>query len=140
MTSLSYKDRLGTPHRIEYVYRGDDLLALVKTYEDDTLVEETRILRDGMPALQGRDGENAIVNEDTWGLHLGGGIGGLLNQAQNGQNYSSLYDGKGNVEAVLDPAQTVVAAYRYDPFGRLLAQTGNFEQPFQFSTKRFDAL
>ena len=43
-------------------------------------------------------------------------------------------------EAVLDPSQTVVSAYRYDPFGKLLAQTGSFEQPFQFSTKRVDAL
>ncbi len=34
----------------------------------------------------------------------------------------------------------MAAAYRYDPFGKLLARTGALDQPFQFSTKRIDAL
>jgi RHS repeat-associated protein len=72
-------------------------------------------------------------------LNLGGGIGGLLNLKHTGQNYAYLYDGKGNVEAVLDNTQSVVAAYRYDPFGKLLAKTGTLDQPFGFSTKRYDA-
>ncbi len=40
---------------------------------------------------------------------------------------------------MLNASQAVVAAYRYDPFGTLLAKTGTFDQPFQFSTKRYDA-
>ncbi len=92
-----------------------------------------------MLAVQDRDGSNAIVNEYTWGLNLGGGIGGLLHLAQNGQNYSYLYDGNGNVEAVLDASQQLAAAYRYDPFGNLLARSGSLTQPFGFSTKRSDA-
>jgi RHS repeat-associated protein len=43
------------------------------------------------------------------------------------------------VSAVLNSAQAVVAAYRYDPFGKLLATSDTFVQPFQFSTKRYDA-
>ncbi len=39
----------------------------------------------------------------------------------------------------MNASQQVVAAYRYDPFGTLLAKTGTFDQPFQFSTKRYDA-
>jgi RHS repeat-associated protein len=39
---------------------------------------------------------------------------------------------------VLDSTEAVVAAYRYDPFGNLLAQTGSLTQPFTFSTKRYD--
>jgi hypothetical protein len=46
------------------------------------------------------------------GPESGGGIGGLLNLAQAGQNYSYLYDGSGNVEMVLNAAQQVAAAYR----------------------------
>jgi RHS repeat-associated protein len=69
---------------------------------------------------------------------LGGGIGGLLNLNTAGQNYAYLYDGKGNVEAVLDAAQNVVAAFRYDPFGVLLNQTGSLKQAYGFSTKRTD--
>ena len=40
--------------------------------------------------------------------------------------------------AVLNSAQQVVAAYRYDLFGNLLAQRGTFTQPFRFMTKRTD--
>ena len=57
---------------------------------------------------------------------------------QNGQDYSYLYDGKGNVTALLDGTQSVVASYGYSPFGRLMAKEGSVDQPFQFSTKRYD--
>ena len=36
-------------------------------------IDEIRIVRDGMLALQDRDDSNAIRNEYTWGLNLGGG-------------------------------------------------------------------
>jgi uncharacterized protein RhaS with RHS repeats len=101
-------------------------------------VDETRIVRDGFLAVQERDENNTVLREYTWGLNLGGGIGGLLNLKQGGQDYAYLYDGKGNVAAVLDASQAVVAAYRYAPFGKLLAQTGSLTQPFGFSTKRYD--
>ncbi|MCX5846567.1 MAG: hypothetical protein NTW12_09485 [Deltaproteobacteria bacterium] len=88
--------------------------------------------------LQERDDSNNILSEYTWGLHQGGGIGGLLSLKQGGQNYYYLYDGKGNVTAVIDSSQTVVAAYTYDPFGNLLTRTGALDQPYQFSTKPYD--
>jgi RHS repeat-associated protein len=53
-------------------------------------------------------------------------------------DYAYLYDGKGNVAAVIDSSQAVVAAYRYAPFGKLLVKTGSLTQPFGFSTKRYD--
>ena len=46
-------------------------------------------------------------------------------------------DASSNVEIVLDRMQGVYAAYRYDPFGTLLAKRGA-TQPFGFSTKRTD--
>ncbi len=69
---------------------------------------------------------------------MGGGIGGLLNLNQNGQDYSYLYDGKGNVTAVTDSTQAVAAAYNYDAFGVLMTKTGTLDQPFTFSTKRYN--
>jgi RHS repeat-associated protein len=89
--------------------------------------------------LQERDASNAVIREYTWGANRGGGIGGLLNLRAAGQDYNYLYDGKGNVSAVIDSAQTVVASYRYDTFGRLMVKSGTLEQPFQFSTKRYFA-
>jgi RHS repeat-associated protein len=95
------------------------------------------VVDDYLP-LQERDDSNNILGEYTWGLHQGGGIGGLLSLKQGGQNYYYLYDGKGNVTAVIDSSQTVVAAYTYDPFGNLLTSTGSLDQPYQFSTKPYD--
>ncbi|GAK58228.1 hypothetical protein U27_05201 [Candidatus Vecturithrix granuli] len=83
-------------------------------------------------------GYDDILCEYTCGQHLGGGIGGLLNLKQDGQNYAYLYDGRGNVDTILDNTQAIVAQYLYDPFGNLLAQSGTLDQPFGFSTKRYD--
>ena len=43
------------------------------------LVDEIYIVHDGFLAMHERDGSNNVVREYTWGLNLGGGIGGLLN-------------------------------------------------------------
>jgi hypothetical protein len=53
----------------------------------------------------------------------------LLDLKQGGQNYAYLYDGKGNVTALLNGSQAVVAAYTYDVFGNLMSQTGSLSQP-----------
>ena len=95
------------------------------------------VVDDQLP-LQERDKNNNVLSEYTWGLHLGGGIRGLLSLHQGGQYYYYLYDGKGHVTAVIDASQAVVAAYAYDTFGNLLAKTGTLEQPYQFSTKPYD--
>ena len=88
--------------------------------------------------MQERTETNGITREYAWGLHLGGGIGGLLRMRYRGQAYSYVSDASGNVEIVLNELQGVYAAYRYDPFGTLLAKRGA-TQPFGFSTKRTDA-
>jgi len=100
--------------------------------------KKVRYVVDDQLPLQERDQNNVILREYTWGLHLGGGIRGLLSLSQGGQYYFYLYDGKGNVTAVIDASQTVVAAYTYDSFGKLLTKTGTLDQPYQFSTKPYD--
>jgi RHS repeat-associated protein len=72
------------------------------------------------------------------GLHLGGGIGGLLHLNQGGAPYSYLYDGKGNVTALLDGVGHVAAVYQYDPFGVPRGPANTLSQPMQFSTKPYD--
>ncbi|MBI5057975.1 MAG: hypothetical protein HZB61_15300 [Nitrospirae bacterium] len=107
-------------------------------FKNSTLVSDTRFVGAGFLPVQERDVSNAITREYTWGLNLGGGIGGLLSLKQSGQNYFYLYDGKGNVSALVDSTQNLVASYRYDVFGRLLKRTGTLDQPFRFSTKQYD--
>lgn len=138
MIALTFTDETSILHTTTYAYDGDGLLAIERKYENAVFVQETRFVRHGGLVLQDRDGNNAVVNEYTWGLNLGGGIGGLLNFNSGGQNYAYLYDGSGNVGAVLDAAQAVVAAYRYDPFGSLLVKTGSVDQSYGFSTKRYN--
>ncbi len=53
-----------------------------------------------------------------------GGIGGLL--ARTDANGSTYYhaDGSGNVTALMDGSQNIVARYEYDPFGSMLGMWG----------------
>ena len=138
LTDITYTDGGGVNRRTEYIYRWDSFLAIIRQYENDNLIEETRILRDSSLALQDRDQNNNIIRQYTWGANFGGGIGGLLSLSQNGASYSYLYDGKGNVVSVLDSLQNEVAQYRYNSFGKQVNTAGSFKQPFRFSTKRFD--
>ena len=101
-------------------------------------LSETRIVRDGNLELQDRNGNNAVIRDYAWGLHLGGGIGGLLNIRESSNNYHPLYDGKGNITALNDSTGAIVSQYRYGSFGKLEAKTGTVDQPFGFSTKRTD--
>jgi len=94
-------------------------------------------VRDGYLCLQERNSSNAVTRAYAWDPTAPGGIGGLLEMTQSGQHYSYLYDGKGNVRAVVDSNQTVVAAYAYDPFGNLMYKSGTLEQPYLFSTKYY---
>ncbi len=78
-----------------------------------------------------------MIREYTWGSHFDGGIGGLLALNQNGNTYSYLYDGKGNVVSVIDSLQAEAVRYRYNSFGKLVNSAGTLQQPFGFSTKRY---
>jgi RHS repeat-associated protein len=136
LKSLQYIDDNDISHKLEFLYNHSGLLSQLKTYEANLLTKDMRIIRNGFLAMQERDANNRVTREYAWGLDMGGGIGGLLQLRQNEQNYYHLYDGKGNVSAIIDGNQAVVAKYRYDGFGNRTAQSGSFDQPFMFSTKR----
>jgi len=103
----------------------------LKTYS------ETQFVSSGGLALQERDVNNAVTRSYVWDGVSPGGIGGLLEMTQDGAQYNYLYDGKGNVRALIDENQNVVASYAYDPFGKLMAENATLVQPYQFSTKRY---
>jgi len=139
LSSIEYTDSGSTVHKAEYIYSGYGFLAQIKKYENSTPVGDIRIVRSGYLAIQERDASNQVVRKYTWGKNMGGGIGGLLSMNQSGSLYAYLYDGRGNVNALLNTSQQVAASYRYDSFGNLMAKTGTLDQPFGFSTKRYDA-
>lgn len=138
LISGQYTDSANVVHRIDLFYSGDGFLAERKDYENGSLTNHIRFIQDSFIPIQIRDGSNNVLHEYTWGLDLGGGIGGLLDLHFGSNNYAYLYDGKGNVSALLNNSQDVVASYTYDTFGNLMSKTGTLDQPFKFSTKIYD--
>ena len=110
---------------------------------------QTRYLREGMLPLPERTGSPRVSH--TRGLDLSGtlvgagGIGGLLARSRHATsspyavNGNSFYhaDGNGNVTYLANSSGGTDAAYRYDPFGRGLAQTGPYASAngMRFSSK-----
>ena len=70
-----------------------------------------------------------------------GGIGGLL--ARTDTNSSTYYhaDGNGNITALMDGNENIVARYLYHPFGKLLGQWGTLAaaNEMRFSSKEWNA-
>lgn len=75
-------------------------------------------------------------------LQGAGGIGGLL--ARTDTNSSTFYhsDGAGNVTALMDGQEDIVARYMYGPFGKLVGQWGSLASvnEMQFSSMPRDNL
>jgi RHS repeat-associated protein len=76
-------------------------------------------------------------------LEGAGGIGGLLARSSgySGGNWTShaYYhaDGNGNITCLINASQSVVASYRYDPFGNTISKTGTLADGnvYRFSSK-----
>jgi RHS repeat-associated protein len=83
----------------------------------------------------------------VWGLDLSGtiggagGIGGLLSiLADDSSLLAPVYDGNGNVTALVDTNGSVVTAYEYDPFGNIASgiSGAGISNPYRYSTKYHD--
>jgi RHS repeat-associated protein len=108
---------------------------------------ETRYVYDHMLVLQERDANNVPTVTYTRGLDLSGGlqqaggIGGLL--ARTDFQGTAFYHGDagGNITALIDGYQNVVARYRYDPFGNLVGLSGSMADAnlYRFSSKEWHA-
>jgi len=100
--------------------------------------------------IQQRDGSNNPQVAYTRGLDFSGsfegagGIGGLLARSHGyssgsftNHNYYHA-DGGGNVTYLVNSSQSMVASYRYDPFGNTISQTGTLAgaNVYRFSSKQ----
>ena len=110
---------------------------------------QTRYCYDGMRVVQERNSANTPTVSYTRGNDLSGsiegagGIGGLLARSSgySGGNWTShaYYhaDGNGNITFMLNGSQTMVARYRYDPFGNTISSSGSLAiaNTYRFSSK-----
>jgi RHS repeat-associated protein len=118
-----------------------------------TQTNEVRYVYDGNLIIQERATNNQPQVTYTRGKDLSGsqegagGIGGLLARFDHTtftpQQSTSFYhsDGKGNVTALMNTNQMIVARYEYDPFGNLLSLSGPLSEAnsYRFSSKEFHA-
>jgi RHS repeat-associated protein len=98
-----------------------------------------------MLPIQERDANNNPLVTYTRGLDLSmsrtgaGGIGGIL--ARTDTNSSTFYhaDGNGNITAMIDGSQNIVARYEFDAFGRLIGKWGTMADVnlYRFSSKPY---
>jgi RHS repeat-associated protein len=103
---------------------------------------ETHFIYDGYLLVQDRSSNNVPLVTYTRGMDLGGslksagGIGGLL--ARTDTNGSTYYhaDASGNITAMINGSENIVARYLYSPFGKLLGQWGSLAgvNEMQFSS------
>jgi RHS repeat-associated protein len=137
----------------EFSYDGKMRRRIVKEYGWSggawVLTNETRYVFDGMLVVQERNSGNQPVLTYTRGRDLSatlegaGGIGGLLAMTEpstiNSPTIHSYYhcDGNGNVTALVNTNQLIVARYAYDPYGNTLATSGPKAalNPYRFSSK-----
>jgi RHS repeat-associated protein len=134
---------------VAFVYDGLNRLRIERyyTYQGGQWVQtnETRLIYDGMQVIQERDTNSNPLVTYTRGLDLSmtlggaGGIGGMLARTDaNGSTYFHS-DGAGNITALMDGNQNVVARYEYDPYGRLINKQGSMADAnrYRFSSKEY---
>ena len=141
-TEFVYDGRGRLRKRVEYTVSGFPYSWTVST--------ETRYVYDGMRVIQERNSGNTPTVSYTRGSDLSGalegagGIGGLLARSHGYSSGSwtnhNFYhaDGNGNITYMVNSSQSVVASYRYDPFGNLVsAPSGSLASAnvYRFSSK-----
>jgi RHS repeat-associated protein len=111
------------------------------------LTNEVRYVYDANLEIQWRDNLNLPTLTLTRGQDLSGtledagGIGGLLAFSQhsilNPRHAYYYSDGNGNITALIDANQQVVARYLYEAFGKVLSMSGPLAEPnsYRFSSK-----
>jgi RHS repeat-associated protein len=140
-SEFTYDGKMRRRVRREFTWQGSTWV----------LTNEVRYVYDGNLVLQERDLFNLPQVTYTRGqdlsgaLQAAGGIGGLLARTDHRPLITSSglitdyyhSDGNGNILALIDTNQTLVASYTYDPFGRILSMTGPMADAntYRFSSK-----
>jgi len=142
-----YDGKMRRRVRVESTWSGSIWFTntVVRYAYDGNLVIQERWLN---PQLLPQDAFSYTRGPDLSGsLQGSGGIGGLLARTDNGQLIAGLpsahafyhADGNGNISALINSVQAIVAKYLYDPFGNILSRSGSLADVnlYRFSSKEF---
>jgi len=136
-----------------YDFQGRRVQKIVSTNNGSAWVamSTNKFVYDAWNLVAILDSQSSILQSFTWGTDLSGspqgagGVGGLLSMTvytgANVGTYDYAYDGNGNVAAIMNSANGVVAGqWEYGPFGEVIRATGPMAKanPFRFSTKYQD--
>ena len=133
---LTFTDTGAVVRSVRYEYDGDGRLAAATETADGVTVRDAAFVRLGPMLLRERDGSGAVVRDYTWS-GVDGGWKRVLGLRQGGADYDYLFDNRGRIAALINGAQTVVAAYGYDAFGAPFA-AGSITQPLRSSGADYD--
>ncbi|HEY5911152.1 MAG TPA: RHS repeat-associated core domain-containing protein [Verrucomicrobiae bacterium] len=149
LTRVSYS----TAYRTDFTYDGLGRLRVRSEYTyyygQWNVSSVTRYIYDGKRVIQERNQSNTPLVSYTRGRDLSGslegagGVGGLLARSHgySGGNWTthSFYhaDSNGNVTYMINSAQSMVASYEYDPYGRTISSSGSLAAAnvYRFSSK-----
>jgi len=132
--------------RTEYTWNGSSWV----------FAQTINYIYDGMRVIQERDNSgNAPLVSYTRGSDLSGtvegagGIGGMLARSHAYQSGSGSFtnhnfyhaDGNGNITYMVNSSQSMVASYRYDPYGNTISSSGTLASAnlYRFSSKEVDS-
>ena len=135
----------------EFTYDGKFRMRIRKefSWQTGTWVQtnEVQYVYDGNVVIQERDVDNLPLVTYTRGNDLNrtlqgaGGIGGLLARTDNTVQQTAFYhaDGNGNITALVNAQQVLVAKYLYDAFGNIISQSGPLADAnvYRFSSKEY---
>jgi RHS repeat-associated protein len=140
LSQFSYDGKMRRRIRDEFTWQNSQWV----------LTNQVYYVYDGNNVIQERNGNNQPTTTYTRGLDLSGslddagGIGGLLSMTLNNvlgpPSSNSMYyhcDANGNITALINSSQYIVAKYLYDAFGNILSAAGSLAQQnlYRFSSK-----
>jgi RHS repeat-associated protein len=111
----------------EYDYRGYRILKRTAT-------EETHYNWDAMGHLISESGPDG----QTMANYIYDQAGALIEIVKDGKEYYVHTNYRGDIVSITDSGQSIVASYKYGPWGEIIEENGSFDQPFRYAGYYYD--
>jgi RHS repeat-associated protein len=103
--------------------------------EKDVSGAITKFIYDGINVIEERDGTDEIITQYVYGNV----VDTILQMAKNNHNYYYHRNSLRSVMGLTGTGEGFVDEYAYEPFGRLTTSENTTNNPYLFTSRRFDA-